>query len=313
MEILVGNTGFVGSNLRMQHNFDFEFNSKNITEAYGLEPELCVYAGVPGVKFMANSNPKVDAHIISEAINNIVHIKARKLVLISTVDVFLQPTGCDENTQITLDGLHPYGTNRHHLEQWCMQNINDCYVLRLPALFGKNLRKNFVYDLIHEYPAYLSDSKYLEFLEKEKAISSFYEKHIGGFYKITQIDSISKKEELVKIFEQLNFSVLNFTDSRSKFQFYSLKHLWDHIQFVLNNEIPLLHLAVEPIVASELYRALYKKSFCNELVGAPLAYDFRTIHSNMFDNDHGYIFSKETVEAELIDFIIRSREMWAAI
>ena len=39
-EILVGHTGFVGSNLNREHKFDMVFNSKNIEEAYGTNPDL---------------------------------------------------------------------------------------------------------------------------------------------------------------------------------------------------------------------------------------------------------------------------------
>ena len=40
-DILVGYTGFVGSNLYMQHNFNGVYNSSNIKDAYGADPDLC--------------------------------------------------------------------------------------------------------------------------------------------------------------------------------------------------------------------------------------------------------------------------------
>ena len=307
MEILVGYTGFVGSNLRMQHEFDYEFNSKNVEDAHGLEPEFCVYAGVPGVKFLANSNPEEDMNIINGAIKNIKQINPKKLVLISTVDVFMHPIGCDENTQVNTDGLHPYGANRFYLEQWCVQNFDNCIVLRLPALFGKNLRKNFVYDLIHDYPAYLSENKFQELVRQEKAIGAFYEKHSGSFRKLVNCDSTHQKKELSRICKKLNFSAANFTDSRSQYQFYNLDYLWGHIQTAMESKMPLLHLAVEPITSGELYFAIHKKDFCNEFAETPHMYDFRTIYSSKFGEKNGYIFSKKTVETELAWFINNSR------
>ena len=68
-KILVGNTGFVGSNLSEQIEFDQSFNSKNIEKAYGLNPDLLYYAGVPAQKFIADKNPKQDFEIIESAIN----------------------------------------------------------------------------------------------------------------------------------------------------------------------------------------------------------------------------------------------------
>ena len=46
MKILVGNTGFVGSNLSLKTTFDGLFNSKNIEDAFGSEPDILVYFGV---------------------------------------------------------------------------------------------------------------------------------------------------------------------------------------------------------------------------------------------------------------------------
>ena len=45
---LVGYTGFVGSNLNSQYQFDKVFNSKNITDAFGGEPDSLLWN--PGPK-----------------------------------------------------------------------------------------------------------------------------------------------------------------------------------------------------------------------------------------------------------------------
>jgi len=71
MKILVGHTGFVGSNIFESQDFDACFNSKNITESFGLNPEVLVYSGVRAEKFLANKEPEKDFEIIAEAIENI--------------------------------------------------------------------------------------------------------------------------------------------------------------------------------------------------------------------------------------------------
>lgn len=52
MNALIGHTGFVGSNLREQHEFDVFFNSRNIEEIKGGEFDLLVCAGVNAVNGM---------------------------------------------------------------------------------------------------------------------------------------------------------------------------------------------------------------------------------------------------------------------
>ena len=71
MKILVGHTGFVGSNLAESHAFDLCFNSKNISEAFGSNPDVLVYSGVRAEKFLANKEPEKDFEIILESIENI--------------------------------------------------------------------------------------------------------------------------------------------------------------------------------------------------------------------------------------------------
>lgn len=44
--ILVGSTGFVGSNLTLQMRFDACFHSADIECAFDMRPGLCVYAGM---------------------------------------------------------------------------------------------------------------------------------------------------------------------------------------------------------------------------------------------------------------------------
>ena len=93
MNVLVGHTGFVGSNLYLAGTFDLGVNSKNVEEAYGTHPELLVYAGLRAEKYIANQSPERDMALIREAEDNIRRMGPERLVLISTVDVFREPCG----------------------------------------------------------------------------------------------------------------------------------------------------------------------------------------------------------------------------
>ena len=118
MKALVGYTGFVGSNIYASGDFDAVYNSKNIEDAYGTNPDLLVYAGLRAEKYLANNDPKKDMELIIQAEENIQKINPRKLVLISTIDVFKIPNDVDENSVINTEGLHAYGYNRYQLEIW---------------------------------------------------------------------------------------------------------------------------------------------------------------------------------------------------
>ena len=214
-KFLVGYTGFVGSNLALQSNFDGLYNSKNIKEAYGKNPDLLFYSGVPAQKFIANNDPDKDLNTIDMAINNIKKINPQKLVLISTIDVYANPIDVDEDTKIWEDN-QAYGRNRRLLEKWVEDNIKDYLIVRLPGLYGKNIKKNFIYDLINIVPSMLKEDKYISLVKQNEELKKYYINQGNGFYKCKEL-SIEEKTKLKEILNILGFSALNFTDSRGIF------------------------------------------------------------------------------------------------
>lgn len=301
MRALVGYTGFVGSNLYENGKFDAAYNSKNIGKAFGTGPDLLIYAGLRAEKYLANHAPEQDMELIVQAEENISKIAPRKLVLISTIDVFKVPKGVDENSEIDTENLHAYGYNRYQLEIWVREKYPDALIIRLPALFGKNIKKNFIYDYINVIPFMLKEDKLLELAEHTPGIKQYYRSSDDGFYQVIPVEGI-EREKLKKMFIELGFSALNFTDSRSQYQFYDLGRLWDDINIALSNDIKLWHPATEPVSAGELYCYLTGEEFINELSGKPADYDYRTIYGEIFGGRDGYICSKEEIVKKIKEF-----------
>jgi hypothetical protein len=303
MEYLVGYTGFVGSNIAEKHKFDGNFNTKNIEKAYGGEPDLLVYAGVRAEMYLANQNPDADRTLMDEAIENIKRIAPKKIVLISTIAVYHDPDQVDESCDIDETTLTAYGANRLYLERWVENHIPDHLIVRLPGLYGKNLKKNFIYDYIHYIPQMLSEEKYRE-LSKDAMIQNHYIRQENGFYKCDAAPgNVSEWERLKEAFRQAGFSALQFTDSRGVFQYYNLEHLWDDIEKALNEKIPKLNLAVEPVTIAELYRYLTGENFENELPKPVPHFNFKTKYDKLWNGKDGYICSKEQVLADVRRFI----------
>lgn len=300
MEILVGYTGFVGGNILEKHTFDSLYNSKNIIEAFDTHPDLLVYSGVPAEMFLANSNPSADLAVCENAARNICKIAPKRVVLISSIAVLDNTDGTDEDYTVNVTKLKAYGANRYHLEKLVQQSISDCHIIRLPALFGKGLKKNFIYDIINFVPAMLKTNKYIEFSAKEPLIGKSYTPLENGFHKLKE-----NSLELKEAFSRVGFSALNFTDSRSVFQFYNLANLWQDIEIMLRNNIPLLHLATEPLSASEVYTYVTGKKFINETAN-PYNYNYCTKYANLFGRENGYLYDKEKVLKEIKEFVERS-------
>lgn len=306
MKALVGYTGFVGSNLYAEGKFDAVYNSKNIEEAYGTNPELLVYAGVRAEKYLANNAQEKDLELIRQAEENIRKINPRKLVLISTIDVFGTPDKVDENSAVDPEGLHAYGYNRYLLETWVRERFPDALIIRLPGLFGRNIKKNFIYDLIHEIPSMLKETKFEELAAEDPEIGRYYQRQPNGFYKVTV--SGRDRKELKDRFRKLGFCALNFTDSRSVYQFYDLTHLWNDMQTALEEGILLWHPATEPLSAAAIYEYITGKPFVNELAGKPAQYDYRTIYDTVFHGRNGYIADRQQVLRDIKAFVEKEIE-----
>lgn len=300
MVSLVGYTGFVGSNLLAAASFDGLYNSKNICEAFGTNPDVLYYSGFPAQKFIANKFPTEDMEIIKNAAANIKKINPKKIVLISTVDVYKNPTGKTENSPMEMDGLLPYGLNRLKLEEYVQENFEDHLIIRLPGLYGKNLKKNFIYDFMSFTPAMLTDKKLQELAEIAPEILGFYNNQENGFYKLkADADRIKARTA----FEKTGFSAINFTDSRGIFQFYNLEYLYEDIQTAIKNKVKKLNIATFPVSIEEIYKTLTGQDFVNEVLETPPYYDFKTIHSTVFGGQDGYIKDKEFVLADIKKYI----------
>ena len=303
MVALVGYTGFVGSNIYEEagDKIDAVYNSKNIEEAFGTNPDLLIYAGLRAEKYLANNAPARDMELVLQAEDNIARINPKRLVLISTIDVFKIPKNVDENSEIDTEGLHAYGYNRYQLELWAREKYPDVLIIRLPGLFGKNIKKNFIYDFINELPFMLKPEKLEELSERDPEIRGYYELQENGFYKAQVKDK--DKALLKEKFKKLGFSALNFTDSRSKYQFYNLERLWKDIQTVLGANVTIWHPATEPVSAGEVYEYLTGEPFVNELDGTPADYDYKTVNGMLFCGNDGYVLNKNTVLREIKNFV----------
>ncbi|WP_312832212.1 NAD(P)-dependent oxidoreductase [Sedimentibacter saalensis] len=299
---LVGYTGFVGSNIASNNNFTNLYNSKNIEESFGTNPDLLVYAGVRAEKYLANQNAQGDFEIVKNAFDNIKKINPKQIVLISSIDVYKNPIDVDEDSKIEVDGLHPYGLNRYYLEQWIENEFNNSLIIRLPGLFGKNIKKNFIYDMIYVIPKMLNRDKFEEIRSVYPKIENYYIHENNGFYKCKDLTT-QERDSLREIFNNIGFSALNFTDSRGVFQFYNLSRLWTHIQIALENGLHKLNLATEPVSIHEVYEYIKKENFKNEISTTIPYYNYKTKYAELFQGKNGYICNRVEVLKDIKSFV----------
>lgn len=148
---LIGHTGFVGATLLAAENFTHGFNSSDFQDMRGCQFDEVVCAGIPSAKWLANQEPAQDRAAIAALLAVLETVRAGRFVLISTIDVYPDPSQPLDETA-TLEGLanQPYGRHRLEVEQFVASRFPDHAVVRLPALFGEGLKKNALYDLLHD-------------------------------------------------------------------------------------------------------------------------------------------------------------------
>ena len=155
MKLLIGNTGLIGTTLKDSIKFDYEFNSKNLEELLSLlidtsQAELYL-ACLPATKWLVNNDPQSDLNNIFKILNIITKREYGTVVLYSTIDVYGDsPLEVNENYEIPI-GVPSYGSNRYLFENLIKTTLKykRLLTLRLPALFGKHIKKNIIYDLLN--------------------------------------------------------------------------------------------------------------------------------------------------------------------
>lgn len=147
---LIGHTGFVGGNLLRQGRYSELYNSTNIETIAGRSFELVVSAGCRAAKWIANKEPAADHASVARLMGTLERVRAERFVLISTIDVYPQPIEVDETLAPALVDLEPYGKHRLELEQFVRARFQNALIVRLPGLFGVGLKKNAIYDLLHQ-------------------------------------------------------------------------------------------------------------------------------------------------------------------
>ncbi|MGL6096384.1 MAG: pyridine nucleotide transhydrogenase [Fimbriiglobus sp.] len=149
-DALIGHTGFVGGNLAAQHRFDAGYHSKTIADIAGRAFDTLVVSAMPAAMWVANRDPVADREILDGLLGHIRQVRAVRVVVMSTVAVYPDPIGVDEDSPIDSAAQTAYGRHRHRLETELAAQFPRVLAVRLPGLFGTGLKKNAVFDLLYD-------------------------------------------------------------------------------------------------------------------------------------------------------------------
>lgn len=295
MKCLIGHTGFVGGNLLRQTKFDACFNSGNIEKIRDTSCDLVVCAGVSATMWKANNDPEQDWLAIEKLLRPLRAAKISKLVLISTVAVFDNASAGYDEASAQYERTLPYGKHRRRLEEILIDEFQHVLVIRLPAIYGKGLKKNFIYDLLNPAPSFLRPAAIDEILQTapdhlrafaERAYR--YDSSLDMYAYDRLLDAEDTQAEEFSAFLKANLlDARCFTNDQSAFQFYHLNDLWEDIELSLKHELRVVNFATEPVLASHVSECVSGEAFVN---AAPprISQDMRSLHAHLWGGENGY-------------------------
>lgn len=210
---LIGYTGFIGQNLSRQMNFDYFYNSKNISKIQNKEFDLVVSCGNPSTRWLVNKDPLADLSNILSFIENIKTIKTKKFILISTIDVYETPYSVNEDTQIEDVNKNKYGENRYFLEKKIKDIFSSYLIVRLPIIYGPFFKKNIIFDALNQNELHKVNENAIIQIYNVKNLSSDLTRFSNNNWKLVNLatEPILTKELYKEVFKiELNNNINAF-------------------------------------------------------------------------------------------------------
>ncbi|MFO6445681.1 hypothetical protein ACLBKU_00915 [Erythrobacter sp. NE805] len=311
---LIGHTGFVGGALLRQARFEACYNSANIAEIAGQSFGTLVCAAAPGSMVEANRAPERDKAQIDALIARLDGVRAERFVLISSIAVLADfAGGDDEGTQAFQQSL-AYGRHRRALEAFVEQRFPGSLIVRLPALFGAGLRKNFLFDLLNPVPTLLAETK-LEALAEGLApdlggwVRALYAPDAAtGLLRLDRaaFDADSRRRALEEAMTACGASATQFHNRATTYQYYAIDRLWQDIGIALGAGLSHLHLAPEPLAAATIHARLTGRAM-PETPASLHREAMRTRHADLWGTQGPYQFAAAATLDALAAFFAQAR------
>lgn len=183
MIYLLGGEGFVGSayaRLLDCRGIDHKVITRTNYDSFrGTTCDVLINANGNSRKYMANRDPlwEFDASVRSTA-ESLASFKAEKYVLLSSGDVYpdqTSPERTQEDLPIDLSGLSRYGLHKYLGEQLLQGAHRNWLVFRMGGFVGPGLKKNAVYDMLHNDPVWLAPESELQFISTNQAANLIFD------------------------------------------------------------------------------------------------------------------------------------------
>jgi hypothetical protein len=315
---LIGHTGFVGSALLSQTAFGACYNSRTIAEIEGEAFSTLVCAAAPGSMVEANRAPERDKAQIDALIAKLDRVQTERFVLVSSIAVLADFAGGDDEGTGAFQQELAYGRHRRALEAFVEERFPGSLIVRLPALFGTGLRKNFLFDLMNPVPTMLSEAKHNAIataLGDDLAgwLAALYAPDaVTGLLKLDReaLNADPRRPELEAALDAMGASATQFHHRETTYQYYPIGRLWQDIRIALGAGLTHLHLAPEPLAAADIHVRLTGRAI-PETPARLHREDMRTRHAALWGAEGSYQFTAADTLDSLAAFFVHQRRLAA--
>lgn len=105
------------------------------------------------------------------------------------------------------------------------------------------------------------------------------------------------------IYDLLNDNCLEMINTKSSFQYYYLKYLWQDIQKAVVNNVKCINFFTEPVPTKDIYETFFATKSIGQTAVPEGHYDLYTQYSSLWDNSGNYIYTKNEMMLHLSEFI----------
>ncbi len=176
MYCILGGKGFVGSAFgRLFKRLDVPFIGvqKDTYSRYkGREWDIVVNASNNSQKFLADQDPLREFELSTlNTMRILCDFPADLFIQISSVDVYsdlVSPLSTSEKTQPDIRRSSHYGFHKYLAEECVRHYARHWLIVRLAGMVGPNLKKNPVYDILHDQPLRIHPDSLYQFMTTDR-------------------------------------------------------------------------------------------------------------------------------------------------
>ena len=188
--------------------------------------------------------------------------------------------------------------------------------MRLPALFGEGLRKNFIFDLLNPVPSMLPEQKVealagdLDPVLADWVRELYSPDPVTGMLKLDRaaLNAGRRRAALEDAVTALGFSAMQFHNPATTYQYYAIDRLCADLEIAAEAGLSHVHLVSEPLTAGIIHKRLTGRDMTE--TGARLhREDMRTRHAELWGCSGPYLSDAETILDQLAVFHATQRAL----